>query len=73
MKKMITILMIVFGLSAVFAKPTVFQVGNSQVLTDDENKPIVYTGTEENFLTLTKEEMLARMLDFVEDVKAESK
>ena len=29
--------------------------------------------TEDNFLTLTKEEMLARMLDFVEEVKAESK
>lgn len=29
--------------------------------------------TVDNFLTLTKEEMLARMLDFVEEVKAESK
>lgn len=29
--------------------------------------------TEDNFLTLTKEEMLARMLDFVEEVKAENK
>ena len=29
--------------------------------------------TEENFLTLTKEEMLARMLDFVEEVKAEKR
>lgn len=28
--------------------------------------------TEDNFLTLTKEEMLARMLDFVEEVKAEA-
>lgn len=29
--------------------------------------------TEDNFLTLTKEEMLARMLDFVEEVKAENR
>lgn len=29
--------------------------------------------TVDNFLTLTKEEMLARMLDFVEEVKAENK
>lgn len=29
--------------------------------------------TEDNFLTLTKEEMLARMLDFIEEVKAENK
>lgn len=28
--------------------------------------------TEDNFLTLTKEEMLARILDFVEEVKAEA-
>lgn len=29
--------------------------------------------TEDNFLTLTKEEMLARILDFVEEVKAEKR
>lgn len=29
--------------------------------------------TEDNFLTLTEEEMLARWLDFVEEVKAENK
>lgn len=38
-------------MSAVFAKPTVFQVGNSQILTDDENKLIVYTGTDEDLCT----------------------
>lgn len=29
--------------------------------------------TEDNFLTLTKEEMLARMFDFIEEVKVENK
>lgn len=51
MKRMLMVFMMVFGLSAVFAKPTVFQVGNSQILTDDENKLIVYTGNDEDLCT----------------------
>ena len=55
MKKMIMVLMMVFGLSAAFAKPVVFNVGDSQILTDDENKLMYYTGTDED--------MRAKMLD----------
>ena len=51
MKKIVMVLMMVFSLSVVFAKPVVFDVGNSKILTDDENKLIVYTGTYEDLCT----------------------
>ena len=45
-------------------------------LAEDKKRTVILSipfTTEENFLTITKEEMLARMLDFVEDVKAANK
>ena len=37
MKKILTVLMMVFGLSAVFAKPVEFERDDCYILTDDEN------------------------------------
>lgn len=49
MKKIIMILMMIFGLSAVFAKPVTFKDGDSQIFVDDENEPphLYYMSDEE--------------------------
>lgn len=49
MKKIIMILMMTFGLSAVFAKPVTFKDGDNQIFVDDENEPsrLYYTSDEE--------------------------
>lgn len=38
MKKMIMVLMMIFGLSAAFAKPLDFEIDGYYIVTDDENK-----------------------------------
>lgn len=44
MKKILTVLMMVFGLSAVFAKPVDFEIGEYYVLTNDENVQKDFSG-----------------------------
>lgn len=48
MKKILAVLVMVFGLSAAFAKPVVFSIGDSTILTDDEIELIRYTGSYED-------------------------
>ena len=57
MKKILIVLMMVFGLSAVFAKPVVFKVNNAQILTDDDNE-LKYFGS-----SMTDEEIAMGMYE----------
>lgn len=61
MKKIIMILMMIFGLSAVFAKPVTFKDGDSQIFVDDENEP-------SHFYYMSDEEIVMAMheIDFFE-------
>ena len=47
MKKMIMVLMMVFGLSAAFAKPVDFENGEYYILTDDENVQKDFSGMDD--------------------------
>lgn len=44
MKRMLMVLVMVFGLSAVFAKPVDFETDDYIVITDDENTPSDFGG-----------------------------
>ena len=44
MKKMILVLMMVFGLSAAFAKPVDFESGDYYIITNDENEQTDFSG-----------------------------
>lgn len=47
MKKMMMVLMMVFGLSAVFAKPVDFENDEYYILTDDENVQKDFSGMDD--------------------------
>ena len=47
MKKMIMVLMMVFGLSAVFAKPVDFENDGYYIITDDENEQKDFSGMDD--------------------------
>ena len=47
MKKILTVLMMVFGLSAAFAKPVDFEIGDYYLLADDENVQKDFSGMDD--------------------------
>ena len=47
MKKMIMVLMMVFGLSVAFAKPVDFEIDGYYIVTDDENEQKDFSGMDD--------------------------
>ena len=66
MKKMMMVLMMVFGLSAAFAKPIDIETDNYYILTDDENTQVDFSG-------LSDVEIIVKVLNAIPEKTGEYK